>query len=224
MDGIALKPLTVSFSEPGFVARLANENRGGDEKLNTMGPQNPQSLNRYSYVLNNPVRNTDPSGHWTFSINLGFIAGGGAAARGTVSVAIDGDLNVGVFIGGGGGGMTGIAGGAGPSVTFTGAPSIENLKGTSIQIGGQAGEVGGVSGEVVIMPNKGAKPYVGLSIGGKLMLNAPFPGEGHITTETAVGFTLKDAADGFTNLYNGMQGNVNEGLKRLDSYTHPNLP
>jgi hypothetical protein len=28
-----------------------------------MGPQNPQALNRYSYVLNNPVRYTDPSGH-----------------------------------------------------------------------------------------------------------------------------------------------------------------
>jgi RHS repeat-associated protein len=26
-------------------------------------PGNPQSLNRYSYVLNNPVRNTDPTGH-----------------------------------------------------------------------------------------------------------------------------------------------------------------
>jgi len=27
------------------------------------GPGNPQQLNRYSYVLNNPVRGTDPSGH-----------------------------------------------------------------------------------------------------------------------------------------------------------------
>jgi RHS repeat-associated protein len=27
-------------------------------------PANPQSLNRYSYVLNNPLRYTDPSGHW----------------------------------------------------------------------------------------------------------------------------------------------------------------
>ncbi len=26
-------------------------------------PYNPQSLNRYSYTLNNPVRYTDPSGH-----------------------------------------------------------------------------------------------------------------------------------------------------------------
>jgi len=29
-------------------------------------PQNPQALNRYSYVLNNPLRYTDPTGHWTF--------------------------------------------------------------------------------------------------------------------------------------------------------------
>jgi hypothetical protein len=28
------------------------------------GYANPQSLNRYSYVLNNPLRYTDPSGHW----------------------------------------------------------------------------------------------------------------------------------------------------------------
>jgi len=27
------------------------------------GPGNPQQLNRYSYVLNNPVKGTDPSGH-----------------------------------------------------------------------------------------------------------------------------------------------------------------
>ena len=28
-------------------------------------PANPQSLNRYSYVYNNPLRYTDPSGHFT---------------------------------------------------------------------------------------------------------------------------------------------------------------
>ena len=27
-------------------------------------PANPQSLNRYAYTLNNPLRYTDPSGHW----------------------------------------------------------------------------------------------------------------------------------------------------------------
>ncbi|MEJ5312640.1 MAG: RHS repeat-associated core domain-containing protein, partial [Anaerolineae bacterium] len=28
-------------------------------------PANPQSLNRYSYVLNSPLRYTDPTGHFT---------------------------------------------------------------------------------------------------------------------------------------------------------------
>lgn len=28
-------------------------------------PGNPQALNRYAYTLNNPVKYTDPSGHWT---------------------------------------------------------------------------------------------------------------------------------------------------------------
>jgi len=31
-------------------------------------PQNPQSLNRYSYVLNSPLRYTDPSGHFDVPI------------------------------------------------------------------------------------------------------------------------------------------------------------
>jgi len=29
----------------------------------SQGPGDPQQLNRYSYMLNNPIRNTDPSGH-----------------------------------------------------------------------------------------------------------------------------------------------------------------
>jgi RHS repeat-associated protein len=31
-------------------------------------PGNPQALNRYSYVYNNPLRYTDPSGHWLESL------------------------------------------------------------------------------------------------------------------------------------------------------------
>ncbi|HID86638.1 MAG TPA: hypothetical protein EYP55_04565 [Anaerolineae bacterium] len=29
-------------------------------------PGNPQALNRYSHVLNNPLRYTDPTGRWVF--------------------------------------------------------------------------------------------------------------------------------------------------------------
>jgi RHS repeat-associated protein len=39
---------------------------------NIQAPSNLQSLNRYSYVFNNPLSITDPSGYWGFS--LGFIS------------------------------------------------------------------------------------------------------------------------------------------------------
>ena len=36
---------------------------------------NPQSLNRYSYVLNNPLKYSDPSGHWIeTALDITFIA------------------------------------------------------------------------------------------------------------------------------------------------------
>ncbi|AKB28466.1 hypothetical protein MSSIT_1747 [Methanosarcina siciliae T4/M] len=38
-------------------------------------PYNPQALNRYSYALNNPVKYTDPSGHYVeTAIDLAFLA------------------------------------------------------------------------------------------------------------------------------------------------------
>ncbi|KAB8144383.1 RHS repeat-associated core domain-containing protein [Chloroflexia bacterium SDU3-3] len=62
MDGVALKPLTVSFAEPGLLSSLNSEESHAD-KLYWGGPANPQSLNRYSYVQNNPIIYRDPTGH-----------------------------------------------------------------------------------------------------------------------------------------------------------------
>jgi RHS repeat-associated protein len=72
MDGIAYKPLTVDFHEPGFVAQIGSENNqpfwfqlSGEQRQQAgspWGPANPQALNRYSYVLNNPLSYTDPGG------------------------------------------------------------------------------------------------------------------------------------------------------------------
>ena len=69
----ALKPLTIDFHETGFVAQIAGENGqpfwfqlSGEQQQESgspWGPANPQGLNRYSYVLNNPLGATDPSGH-----------------------------------------------------------------------------------------------------------------------------------------------------------------
>ena len=59
----ALRTLTVDFHEPGFVATLNGENRSGGGQLYRGGPIEPQALNRYSYVLNDPLLYVDPSGH-----------------------------------------------------------------------------------------------------------------------------------------------------------------
>ena len=70
-------PLTVSYHELPLLAQLNAENAftlrhghwpqlSADEKREAKinrGPLNPQQLNRYSYVLNNPLKHIDPSGH-----------------------------------------------------------------------------------------------------------------------------------------------------------------
>ena len=74
MDGVALRPLTVAFHEPGFIATLNGEGAQAD-KLHWGGPVNPQVLNRYAYVGNNPMRWTDPSGHVVAESN--YVSGSG---------------------------------------------------------------------------------------------------------------------------------------------------
>jgi len=79
---VALRPLAVDFHETGFATEMSKENRFTLDKgfyfqLNEKdqqaakyqdGPTNPQALNRYSYVLNNPVRYDDPTGHFVLVI------------------------------------------------------------------------------------------------------------------------------------------------------------
>ena len=49
-----------------YVARQFDPTLGRFLQADTIvpDPANPQSLNRYSYTLGNPLRYTDPSGHW----------------------------------------------------------------------------------------------------------------------------------------------------------------
>ncbi len=78
-EDVALKALTTDFHEAQFAVTLNEENDYTSQKgfwfqlsdkdrqkaKNQWGPANPQALNRYSYVLNNPLRYIDPTGHVT---------------------------------------------------------------------------------------------------------------------------------------------------------------
>ncbi len=59
-----------------FGARFYSPKMGRFLSADSIVPQpfNPQSLNRYTYALNNPIRYNDPTGHW---IDEGCGTGGG---------------------------------------------------------------------------------------------------------------------------------------------------
>ena len=107
VEGVAIKGLTVDFHEPGFVSSLSKEHQqdfwfrlSEDDKKQAgspWGPANPQSLNRYSYVLNGPVRWTDPSGHWVLSFGFTIRAGAYLGGSYSAGVTFDGEGNVAVY-------------------------------------------------------------------------------------------------------------------------------
>lgn len=84
-DKVSLLALIVDFHETDFVSAINQENalilqKGFYFQLSTndqremkgfTGPQNPQALSRYSYVINNPLRYSDPKGHAPIPPDLG---------------------------------------------------------------------------------------------------------------------------------------------------------
>jgi len=102
MDGIAVKPLTVSFHEGGFLGKVNGENkapfwfqldgRGRQQVGSPWGPANAQALNRYSYVQNNPLKWTDPTGHERRCNTVG--CAGKVYNNSSQSVVISGDRRI----------------------------------------------------------------------------------------------------------------------------------
>jgi RHS repeat-associated protein len=137
---------------------------------------NPQTINRYSYALNNPLRYTDPTGWWTFGLginfNFTFLAW---TVSGSVMIVTSGlgELGV-VWSGGGGGGAgyqpsapAGVAGGITAQAQYIpNAESIEELRGPAVQIGGSGGKgLYGGAEYVVGETYQGVNVQGGLGIG-----------------------------------------------------------
>ena len=103
---------------------------------------NPQNLNRYSYVLNNPLRYTDPTGWWTIGLGLNVFLGfiGNVSASKMIVIDFKGGARwvdcteLGVAIGASVS-MSGI-------FQFTTADSVDDLLGTSRQLGANLGPFG----------------------------------------------------------------------------------
>ena len=185
LDGIALKPLMVSFSEPGFVAKLNQENQFGpwftlsdkeQQQLGSpMGPQNPQALNRYSYVLNNPMRYTDPSGHDVFTIGFSGRIGAFFGVSGSVGLSFGTDGSFGWYTSTGSGPQFGLSGSVGLSASwYTSGTNVMDIDGAGKQVG--------LDTPILSVDALGNdKGYAGLSFGTGIGVSADVHGEKTMT-------------------------------------------
>jgi len=156
-----------------YNARLYDPSLGRFMSADSMvpSPSNPQSLNRYSYVMNNPMRYTDPSGHWGISIGAFCYAGAQAnydftKGRGSIGVGVGFSANASIYSG-----NVSIGGGSGWNVQY-GYDSFAHSEYVSGSYGANIGNFGvGVSGtydfrsyDYQVGANAGYKNY-GVNVG-----------------------------------------------------------
>jgi len=133
---------------------------------------NPQSLNRYTYCLNNPLIYIDPSGYWTVGFDISYnvnILGAFFSGGFTVTIDQSGDYALSAHIQGGGGASVSLfPSGITAQLQVTNAYSVDQVSsGTTASVGWSVGKI---TSEMLIGDN-----WMGLSLG----YTTPSPGEMH---------------------------------------------
>jgi len=106
LDGTGLLYYHARYYDP-TLARFVSADSVVPGQADTAGTANPQNLNRYSYVNNNPVRYTDPTGHCVEVVSCtlegaaigSVVPGAGTAAGAVVGFVIGAIIVIGVGAG-----------------------------------------------------------------------------------------------------------------------------
>ncbi len=198
----------------------------------------PQTLGHYSYVLNNPLRYTDPTGMDTRGTGVsGSIGGAGRYVTGGAGVEFSSEGEIGVRMHVGGGGMSGYSASIVVDRARSDAAQIPDLSGPSTVFGGSIGEgyvVGGERSESWSeSPTTGRRPTTTseqFGIGAK----APVPVEVHagVTYTWTGSVNLKDIWDRINPFGDdphpvpemGERVSYNLGFRPLDRAPETNTP
>ncbi|MEJ5203007.1 MAG: RHS repeat-associated core domain-containing protein, partial [Anaerolineales bacterium] len=84
-------PLVVDYHENQSLKQLNTESKTGLQNSGYTLPlfsTNPNAFDRYAYLLNNPIRYVDPSGHFPILATLGLITPLGWAAIGVTAIGV----------------------------------------------------------------------------------------------------------------------------------------
>ncbi len=130
----------------------------------------PQPLNRYSYALNNPLRYTDPTGHFPFLaflipilIKAAIGAATGAAINGAVAVATGGNVTKALITGAVGGAIFGAGGAIAGGSAFSGSTLSAVMARGGVMA--TAGGLAGLSGAAINQQPLGRGAVIGAALG-----------------------------------------------------------
>jgi len=180
---------------------------------------NPQNLNSYSYVTNNPLKYTDPTGEW--EVHLNFLEGnlglGGEGGGGwTIGFASDGTF--GISANSHFGGLAGVDASLGMSAGYSTANTWSDTLGTSeyVKVGGAIG----YGAEVTTTITNGK--YSGTDIGGLVGYRAAgLPdvpvamGGGVSKSVPVVQGSIKPVVDAVKSGYNAVKNTVTSGVNSV---------